>query len=611
MRLLRKGTLLLIITALLLAACGSGGNEEDKFLPTATPTLATPEPTFTVGVESTANPTETAGETPPAAVTPTPTEAAEGSEGQSGEPIPETGNLEGAPPEVAQYADHWPMANKNYSNSRAALNASINSENVDQLNSAWVFRIPGVGMYGGAATNPLIVNGVVYFQDLSSNVFALDLESGEVLWEHYIRQSVIGPNGVAIGYGKVFAQGGENQLHALNMETGEELWTAVLEGPTGAQQPYVYDGRVYTAAVAGAVGSELPGRVPSRRGYAPGHSGIIYAFDHETGEMVWRFQVIEEDFWGHPEINGGGGVWYPPGIDTTTGMTFWGTGNPAPFPGIVGYPNAASRPGPNLYTNSMLALDAETGELAWYNQVKPRDLFDLDFQISPVLASAQASGQDRDIVLGSGKLGKIYAFDRESGEILWETSVGIHQNDELEEVPEGEEILVLPGVWGGVETPMALADGVLYALVLNLGTPYTADGFEAADGTEAVSNASGRTQLNTSTSELAAIDIDSGEILWTFDYDFGAFGGATVVNDLVFTATFDGVIRAHAREDGREVWTYQAPGGIIAWPAVYDDTIIYPVGIGDVPVLLALRLGAAGADIPLPGPTLPPNPPNP
>lgn len=583
MGILQKSVILTLVAVLLLTACGGG---DEQFLPTATPTPATPQPTNTVGFEATAPPAPT---------------------GAAGDPIPETG-IAAVPPEVEQFADQWPLANKDYANTRAVFNARINSENVEQLNTAWAFQIPGRGMWGAAATAPLIANGRVYFQDLSSNVFALDLETGEVIWGHNFRQSVIGPNGVAIGYGKVFAQGGENQLHALDMESGELIWTATLEGPTGAQQPYVFNGRVYTAAVAGAVGSDLPGHVPSRRGYAAGRSGIVYAFDQESGEMVWRFQVVEEDFWGHPEINGGGGVWYPPAIDTETGMTFWGTGNPAPFPGIVGWPNAASRPGPNLYTNSLLALNGATGALEWYNQVKPHDIFDLDFQVSPILAEAQIDGQAREIVIGSGKLGVVYAFDRQSGDILWGTEVGIHQNDELSEVPEGEEILVLPGVWGGVETPMALADGVLYAQVANLGTPYSADGFGAADGTEAVSNASGRTQLNTGTSELVAIDVNSGDILWNVEFDFVGFGAVTVINDLVLTSTLDGVIRAHAREGGQEVWTYQAPGGIISWPAVYDDTIIFPIGIGDVPVLLAFRLGAEGAEIPLPGPTLPPNP---
>ncbi len=507
------------------------------------------------------------------------------------------------PPEIERYAAEWPLSNRDYQNTRATTDAAINAANIDELGIAWTFPIPGIGSYGGAASNPLIANGIVYFQDLQSNVYALDFQSGAVIWEHPFNEGVIGPNGPAIGWGKLFAQGGENTIHALDLQTGEEVWATQLAGPTGAQQPYAYGGYLFTAAVAGAVDAEI-GQVQSRRGYAAGASGHIYAIHEATGEIAWSFQVVEEGFWGNPEINGGGGVWYPPAIDTETGVTFWGTGNPAPFPGIIDYPNAASRPGPNLYTNAVVALSHDQGELLWYNQVKPRDLFDLDFQAPPLLATATIDGQERALVIGGGKVGRVVAMDRQSGETVWNTPVGIHDNDELEAVPLGEVVTVYPGVWGGIETPMALADGVVYAAVLNLPTPYTATGFDAVDGTEAVANATGRTQLPEGTSELVAVDVNSGEILWNTTFDApGGFAGATVVNDLVFTALFDGTIYALARENGAIVWEFAAPGGIIAWPAVAGDTIIFPVGIGSRPVLMALRLGAAGATPPDETPT--------
>jgi glucose dehydrogenase len=503
--------------------------------------------------------------------------------------VPETG-AEGVPAEILQYGHEWPMGNRDYSNTRATFDSSISSENVDQLEIAWSFPITGIAAYGGAASNPLIAGGIVYFQDLRSNIYALDLESGGILWDHPADQSVIGPNGPAIGYGKLFAQVGLNQIRALELETGQEIWTVQLQGSTGAQQPYVFDDYVLTAIQAGAVDVDAPGHVDARRGYAGGTSGIVYALDQETGEMVWSFRVVEDDFWGNPEINSGGGIWYPPAVDIESGLTFWATGNPAPFPGTIDYPNASSRPGDNLYTNTMLALDLHTGELVWYNQVLPRDIFDLDFQISPILTSADMDGQQRDIVIGSGKLGRVFGFDRETGEILWDTSVGIHQNDDLREIPIGEEVLVYPGVWGGVETPMSYAEGVVYAPVVNLPTPYTATGHDAIDGVEAVANASGRTQLPEGTGELVAIDVNTGEILWTFEVPVPPFGGATVVNDLVFFTTFDGMIYALEREDGTEVWSMQAPNGIIAWPAVAGDAIVFAAGVGEEPQVFALRL---------------------
>ena len=155
-------------------------------------------------------------------------------------------------------------------------------------------------------------------------------------------------------------------------------------------------------------------------------------------------------------------------------MTYWGTGDPSPFPGTKDFPNGSSRPGPNLYTNSMLALDHNTGELAWYNQVKPHDLFDLDFQAPPIIADLEIEGEERPVVIGSGKLGRVIAFDRRNGDILWDTPVGDHQNDELQEIPLGETVEVLPGFLGGVETPMAFADGVVYVPAIELAShPFT------------------------------------------------------------------------------------------------------------------------------------------
>jgi len=497
------------------------------------------------------------------------------------------------PPEIEQAMEEWPLANRDYNNSRATFDANINASNVHLLDVAWTMDITGIGPFGGAASNPLITNGVVYFQDLASNVFALDFESGEVLWSQMYNAGVIGPNGPGIGDGKLFTSASTDEIVALDLATGEELWSNSV-GPekiTGTNQPVVFDGVVYfgTQVGNGGEGDE------QYLGYDGGRSGYVLALDPDSGEIQWEFQVVEEGFWGNPELNSGGGLWYPPGIDTETGMTFWGTGNPAPFPGTVDFPNATSRPGPNLYTNTMLAFEHPGGELLWYNQVRPHDLFDLDFQLSPILATTTIDDEDREIVIGSGKLGVVYAFDRATGETLWGTEVGVHQNDDVEEIPPDTVLFVYPGQLGGVETPMSMADGVVYVLVGNNGTPYTQDGWGAETGSESVPRQDGRMSLREGTSEVIAIDIATGEIQWITEFDTLAYGGTTVVNDLVFTATMDGRIYALLREDGSIVWEYNAPGGIIAWPAVAGDTYIIPVGIGSRPVLLALRLQAESA----------------
>jgi outer membrane protein assembly factor BamB len=495
------------------------------------------------------------------------------------------------PPEVEQFAAEWPMANKDYNNSRATMDSQINSGNVEQLGVAWTFKLHGASKWGTAASGTLITNQIVYFQDLKSNVFALDLQTGTVVWEKLFHQAAFGPNGPAIGWGKLFIQDGVNHLIALDLASGNELWTSKLFGPTGAHQPLAYGGYVYTG-VPGGVYYENPGRAMHLN--KGGTSGYVFGVDQENGTMLWSFQTVEEGFWGNPAVNSGAGIWFPPAIDTESGLTYWSTGNPSPMPGTVDYPNASSRPGPNLYSESMLAINGQTGELVWYDQVRERDIFNYDFQNSPVLATAQIDGQERGIVIGTGKMGVVYAFDRTTGERYWETPVGLHENDDLQEIAAGEVITVAPGFWGGIESPAATADGVFYAVTANLPSPYTADAFGATDGDKAVANLEGRVEYATGTAEVVALDVNNGEILWSTPLPSVSFGSITVVNDLLFTATYDGVIYALAREDGGILWTHQAPGGIIAWPAVAADTLVWPIGLGRDPQMIALRLGTKG-----------------
>ena len=306
----------------------------------------------------------------------------------------------------------------------------------------------------------------------------------------------------------------------------------------------------------------------------------VVIYDQETGEIKWHFDTVDTaDVWGNPAVNSGGGAWYPPAVDLRTGITYWGIANPAPFPGTPDFPNGTSRPGLNLFTDSMLALDARSGALQWYTQVLPHDLYDHDFQCSPILATARINGARREIVIGGGKLGKVFAFDRETGDILWQTKVGQHENDELTEFPDGITH-VYPGIFGGVETHMALADGVVYVPVVNVFTDFTPTGIDQ-----------NTLDIAGGTGELVAININDGSIRWTKQFSSPNFGGATVVNDLVFTATFDGKIYAFNRRTGDEKWSYQASGGINAWPAVADNTIIFPVGQGLPPQLIAFKIG--------------------
>jgi glucose dehydrogenase len=480
-----------------------------------------------------------------------------------------------------QYAHQWPAANRDYANTRATEDSAINSQNAHTLGVAWTFALTGFSEWGAAATNPLILNNTVYLQDLKSNVFAIDLVTGKLLWEKDYNLDNFGPNGPAVGWDKLFITKGHYEVAALNLKNGEELWSTRLSDKTNVGidiQLTAYNNMVYVSTVPGSTNADF---------YTGGGYGVIHALDQKTGKVMWKFNTVDsENIWGNPTVNSGSGAWYPPAIDTDTGIMYWGTGNPAPAPGTEEFPSGSSRPGPNLYTESILALDSGTGKLLWYKQVKPHDLFDLDFQSSPILITAKINGKPTNIVIGSGKLGKVYAFDRKSGKIYWQTPVGQHQNDELTELPAGTT-RVLPGPDGGVLTPMACADGVLYVPVVNHFGDYTPTEFIESTYHESAG-----------TGELVALAVPTGKPLWSKSFDSIAIGAATMVNDLVFTSTLNGMIYALDKTTGEEVWNYQAPGGINGWPAASGDFIIFPVGLGPKAQLIAFQSGRAASGAP-------------
>ena len=505
----------------------------------------------------------------------------------SGSPAASSPASNAVPPEITQNAKDWPLPNRDYENTRATTDSSINSSNAATLGEAWHFDIPGIGRSGGGTSTPIILGNTVYFQDLKSNVFAFDLQTGQMKWSKmYNAPGIEGPNGPVVAYGKVFAQSDLYTIVALDADNGNELWATKLSDVTTTGidiQPTVYNGLVFVSTVPGT-GDVF---------YAPGGRGVLYALDQATGDIKWQFDTVKsKDLFGHPEVNSGGGAWYPPAIDTATGQMYWSIANPAPFPGTEEWPSGSSYEGDTLYTDSLLAMDSATGELKWFNQVIPHDIFDHDLQISPILTTATVNGKQQEIVLSAGKMGKVYAFNRETGNLLWVTPVGEHTpSNDLTKLPEGVTT-VLPGVIGGVETMMAYADGVVYVPTINLAT----------DWTPTKRDTSKPFDVRKSTGDLTALDVNSGQALWIRHFPYGNLGAATVVNDLVFTSTYDGTLYALNRENGDTVWTFKVNANVNGWPAVAGDTIVWPAAAANfagLPVgdarLIAFRLGKAPA----------------
>lgn len=242
--------------------------------------------------------------------------------------------VSGPAPELASAAGGWPSANRNLAGDRAALGGPIRAATAARLETAWEYALPsGDSPFGMAATNPLIANGVVYLADLSSNVHAVDLRTGERRWSATNDAPTFGPNGVAVGWGRVFASVGGDSIAAYDVGCGEPLWTADLTREGGGQvniQPVVAGALVLAATSSLSI---------------PGSRGVLYALDPATGETAWSFDTVESpDLWGHPDLNSGGGAWYPPAVDTASGLVYWGTARPYPFPGAEGFPNGSSRP---------------------------------------------------------------------------------------------------------------------------------------------------------------------------------------------------------------------------------------------------------------------------
>jgi len=495
-------------------------------------------------------------------------QAASSSETEAQLTLAKAATEESIPPEVLEYAKDWPLAGRDYANTRWTQDSTITSQNVSSLGVAWSLPIQGKSSWGGAATTPLI---------MGDNVYSVDFKTGKVNWMQKFDKPWQGPNGVAVGWGKVFASPDLYGFAAFDSKTGKEVWNSKLSGFEYVKfdiQPTVYDHMVFVAD-APHVTYDVGGMI-----------GYLYAMDEKTGVVQWAFSTVADpDMWGHPELNSGGGAWQTPAIDLATGMIFWGTANPGngsgpngPYSGTKEFPNGSSRPGPNLYTNSMLAMDSRSGKLEWFASAFPHDLYDHDFMNPPILPPTD--GAIPEMVIGSGKGGVVIAFDRQTGHEIWRAPVGKHQNDNLAQLPD-KGIEVYPGVLGGVETPMAYADNLIYAAYDDLMTKYSSTGMI------------GPAPFNTGTGGIAAVDVNTGGIVWDQKLPALTVGAATVVNDLVFTATYDGTIYAFDKNTGKQVWKYKAPAGINGWPSVSGDTILWPCGVGNAQ-LIALRLGASG-----------------
>lgn len=467
--------------------------------------------------------------------------------------------------------------NVDAANTRNA-SGSIKAANVGELEEAWTAPIPGQSSFGSYASTPVVSKGVIYSQDLASNVQAINEESGDVLWTKSFEQPSLGPNGLVVQEGKVFGAT-SSAVFALDEETGKALWTTPLvrnevEGINLA--PGFADGTVYASTVPTSAESL----------YEPGGVGILWALDAKTGKKLWHFNTVPNDLWGHADINSGGGVWYTPAFDGK-GSMYFGVGNPAPFPGSEGHPWGSSRPGPNLYTDSIVKLNAKTGKMDWYFQLNPHDLYDWDLQGPPILIDSGG----RELVVAAGKVGFVIALDAKSGKLVWKRAVGKHNGHDEDGLiaMRGEfsklktPFEIYPGNLGGVIAPMSTDGTHVFVPVVN--HPVTLSSGEKIEETSPVD-----------AGELVALNVKDGSLAWKHEFPTApAFGATTVTNDVVFATTYDGKVHGYETKSGRLVWQEELPAGTNAGVTVSGDTLIAPAGVasseGQTPQIVAYRLG--------------------
>lgn len=527
----------------------------------------------------------------------------------------------------------WPSYGRDYSNQRFSPLTQINRSNVTQLDLRWSFKS---GIKGSFQATPIVVDGVMYLSLPYDHVVALDARNGKELWryQHQLRPDrklCCGPanRGVAVGYGKVFIGTVDARLVAPNSKTGtvdwdidvvqhgvtrtegmealhasEPLSQAAFAGSTGASvvmAPVIYGGKVIVGITGVGYGLHLEEKdkhgelavVGLAGNY--GMPGFLAAYDVSDGKQVWQFDTTPSQGWEgsyrtttldgiplprdiekekatagqYPEAwsFGGGSAWSTPAIDPRLGLLYYGTGNPSP------QMEDTSRPGDNLYTVSLAALDINTGKLRWHYQQVPHDLWGYDVASPPVLFDVNHHGRTIPAVGQAGKTGWFYVHDRVTGELLLKSEAFVPQQNMFKRAtPAGIE--VSPSVVGGVNwSPSAVdeANGRAYVSAIHWPAVYTLHDEPAKEGKSRLRYTTLELTQGQRWGALVGIDLATGKILWTHRTDEPLIGGVlATAGGLVFTGEGNGNVLAVDATDGTTVWQYRCEAGANAPPITYE-----------------------------------------
>ncbi len=463
-------------------------------------------------------------------------------------------------PSVGGAAAQWSMYNGTYAGDRYSQLREINPSNVASLRPVCKYPLAEEGPF---QAGPVIAGKVAYVTTWH-DTYALDATNCKLIWRSAYAPSGLEPfntnRGVAIDGDMLFRGTQDGHLIALDAKSGKLLWNVKAadssKGYFLSASPIVWDGKVYM----GTAGADWGAR------------GRMMAFDEHDGHQIWSFDLVPmgdeagANTWGKASTatTGGGSTWSSFTLDTQTGELFVPVGNPAPdFSGDY-------RPGKNLYTTSLVVLDAQTGTLRWFFQTVPHDVHDYDVGAAPVLISTRAG---KHLVVFGGKNGYLYALDRTTHAVVYKVAVTTIQNPDV--APTIKGVHVCPGWLGGEEWNSPVYDRVNNELIVGtvdwcgnytlnqaryvagkffLGGTFIPDPYQSAHGW------------------VTALDADSGKIVWqdkTTGPDVAAI--APTAGGIIFNGDLGGTFYAFDARSGKELYRYKTAGAMAGGVVAYDE----------------------------------------
>lgn len=476
--------------------------------------------------------------------------------------------------------------NGNYAQTRFYPNRQINVQNVSKLRPAWIFQTE---VMETMETTPIVINGIMYATTAFNHVYALDARTGQQIWHYKHKMGPIttyccGPNnrGVAAFGDMVFMGTLDARLVALDAKTGRVRWDVEIADPSlgysETMAPTVVDGKI----LIGTNGGEY------------GIRGFVKAFDAKDGKLLWTFHTIPEDsvgVWATSDATGrdmkrdidaekaalekmgdpyktlGGGVWQNPAVDLETRRIYFVVGNPSPDL------DGSLRPGDNLYTDSLVSVNLDTGEYVCHLQYIAHDVWDLDAVSPPIITEVKDDGgQAVKGILHAGKTGHVYVHKADDCSLIRFSEAMVPQEN-MWVLPTAEGARMLPGANGGVEwSPMAINPELNLSYAINLHQPmtYHVESSPYPEGKLWLGGAFKVIPTEEQWGNVTAVDYNTGKIRWQVKTEQPMIGGVlATAGGLVFTGEGNGLFKAYDAETGSVLWKFQAGAGVNAPPASY------------------------------------------